>query len=455
MPQLTKATLEEVSTDDITVIVPIQFNPTSLRLQLANRTEGGDQPGRQARQYIGTGSATLSLELIYDTADEGTTGWPKSVLEYTSQLEYFITPRLQGGQHQAPPRARFSWSEFSIEGVVEGLTVELDHFAHDGTPLRAKASLSIKGQNADYQFIEIGPGANDGAAPAAPGQPKPAAAPGASNNPFSNALNGLANNPVTDALGKGRAALADAQGKVARALSGESLSQLAQRNGLDPAAWRGLAAGLSNPLSLSAGALVSLGGGRLGAPSRPRGGAPQGGAGASPASRLGLAPSAPSRDAATNLARGYALSAAAGVGPAVQQARAQAAADKVRDARLAFAAPSPLRGAGAQAAAGPGVMATDGEGRAAAAARIDLRAVTFGSGAPLRPRRRTAADDRVDALNGSGRRPSQGDGMPPTTTDGSTPAWLALPRRGTGLRSGTARGGGCGCGCGGRKGRHP
>ncbi len=340
MPQLTKATLEEVSTDDITVIVPIQFNPTSLRLQLSNRTEGGDQPGRQARQYIGTGSATLSLELIYDTADEGTTGWPKSVLEYTSQLEYFITPRLQGGQHQAPPRARFSWSEFSIEGVVEGLTVELDHFAHDGTPLRAKASLSIKGQNPEYQFIEIGPGANDGAAPAAPGQPKPAAAPGASNNPFSNALNSLTNNPVTDALGRGRPALADAQGKVARALSGESLSQLAQRAGLDPAAWRGLAAGLSNPLTLAAGTVVSLGGGRLGAPSRP-GVAPQAGAGANPAARLGLQPSsAPSRDAGAGLALGYALSAAAGVGPAVQQMRSQAAAEKARDARLAFAAPA-------------------------------------------------------------------------------------------------------------------
>ena len=147
MPALEKAVLEEVSNDKISILVPIQFNPTSLRMQISNRTEGGEQQGRQARQYVGTGSTTLSLELVYDTADQGTTQQPRSAFEYTSQLEYFITPRSQGNQRQAPPRVRFRWGQLSLEGVIESLNVDFDLFAHDGTPLRAKASLSIKGQN--------------------------------------------------------------------------------------------------------------------------------------------------------------------------------------------------------------------------------------------------------------------------------------------------------------------
>jgi hypothetical protein len=438
MPTLTKATLEEVTTSGDPLVVPIQFNPTSLRLQIGNHTEGGDQPGRQARQYIGTGSATLSLELTYDTADEGTTGWPKSVLEYTSLLEHFITPRREGNQHTAPPRARFSWSEFSIEGVVESLTVELDHFAHDGTPLRAKASLSIKGQNPEYQFITIGPGANDAPSPAAPGQPRAPAAPGASNNPFSKALNGAMNNPVADALGKAQSALSQAQGKIARALSGESLAQLAQRTGLDPAAWRALANGISNPLSLGAGVAVAIGGGRIGAPQGPTRGGAQASAGASPAAQLGLDPATtPARDAGPALARGYALSAAGGIGTAVQVVKGQEAAAKAQDARRAFASSS--------AAARPDP----------AARAVDPRALSFGAGVPLRPRRRTAADERAEALNGSGRAPRGEDGLPPTTADATVPAWLALPRRQAGAPAHAKFGsGGCGCGCGGAKGGH-
>lgn len=475
MPQLTKATLEEVTNSGDPLVVPIQFNPTSLRLQIGNRTEGGEQPGRQARQYIGTGSATLSLELVFDTADEGTTGWPRSVLEYTSLLEYFITPRRAGDQHVAPPRARFSWSEFSIEGVVEQLTVELDHFAHDGTPLRAKAALSIKGQNPDYQFITVGPGSSDAPAPGAPGDAAAGAAPGAANNPFSQALNGLTNNPVTDALGDAldgtRGAVNAANGAMANALSGESLAELAQRAGLNPAAWRGLANGLSNPLSLGAGVGVSLGGGLIGLPGAGLRTGAQAGVRQGAAAALGLSSSSkPARGVNATLSQGYAISGAAGVGQAVQSVKAQEAQARVEKARLAFASPQLATAAqiGAVRVSGAGglstgVAATGGvtaapilaSGRANPSAVVaDPRAQSYGADVPLRPRRRTGADDRAEALNGSGRPLARGDGLPPTTTDPSTPAWRALPRRAAGgaVRASHASGCGCGCGCsGGRR----
>ncbi|MCI5224926.1 MAG: hypothetical protein D3924_20215, partial [Candidatus Electrothrix sp. AR4] len=91
MPQLEKATLEPVwaykseskkdksynykPADPKGKPMEVQFNPTSLHLKMSNQNEGGRTLGRQRRQQIGTSSTVLTLELIFDTADE-TTGSP-------------------------------------------------------------------------------------------------------------------------------------------------------------------------------------------------------------------------------------------------------------------------------------------------------------------------------------------------------------------------------------------
>ncbi len=460
MPQLEKAVLEEVGGAAPNPPLPIQFNPTSLRMQISNRTEGGDQQGRQARQYVGTGSTTLSLELVYDTADEGTTDRPRSAIEYTSRLEYFVTPRSNGNQRQAPPRVRFRWGQLSLEGVIESLSVDFDLFAHDGTPLRAKASLSIKGQNPEYEFGEIGPAANQGGGEPAPGQPK-AAQPGAKNNPLSNALNGLMNNPVTNALSKAQGVLnaftSDLNSKIARALDGESLAQLAQRAGLDPNAWRALAAGLSNPLTLSAGLEVPIGG-RIGlsAGIGARIGV-QAGSGASPQVSLGLAPSNAQAAAGAGaggqiaaLAQGYALAGAGGVGAAIEQLKTGTVQADRRDAKLAFAG---VAGVIAPPAAAPSAVDPDVR-MGVFVRRADPRAISFGAGVPLRDLIQTATDQRANALNGQTRlktgSPPQEPGFPLATLDPTRPGWTALPLRGGGAAAQTKGKSGCGCGCTGR-----
>lgn len=460
MPALEKAVLEEVSNDDIAIEMPIQFNPTSLRMQISNRTEGGDQQGRQARQYVGTGSTTLSLELVYDTADEGTTERPRSALEYTAQLEYFITPRSKGSQRQAPPRVRFRWGQLALEGVVESLSVDFDLFAHDGTPLRAKASLSIKGQNPDYEFGEIGPAANQGGGEPAPGQPAPAQ-PGAKNNPLSKALNGLMNNPVTNALGKAQGALNkftnDINSKIARALDGESLAQLAQRAGLDPNAWRALSAGLANPLTLKAGREIPIGGrigigagvgARVGVQTSTRSD-PQVSLGLAPSNAQAVAGPAGSGGQASALAQGYALSAAGGVGAALETVKSGAVQAGRRDAKLAFAGVT----GPSESATPPPSSGLPGERMTVFARRADQRAISFGAGVPLRDLIQTATEERANALNGQTRvksGPPADPGFPPSTLDPTRPGWTALPLRA--VRKAAAQGAGkAGCGCGGRQ----
>ena len=149
--------------------VDVQFNPESLKLALANKVEGGQTKGKQRRQYLGKTSTTLSFDLHFDTADEGTTDEPVSVRTRTSVVERYVLPKGKGNQKQAPPKVRFQWGELIIDGIIEDVGIDFDLFAPNGTPLRAKIAVSIKEQDAKYQLLETGPGANQAGTPTPPG----------------------------------------------------------------------------------------------------------------------------------------------------------------------------------------------------------------------------------------------------------------------------------------------
>ncbi|HXU44877.1 MAG TPA: hypothetical protein VN783_05085, partial [Thermoanaerobaculia bacterium] len=251
--QLKKATLQEISSDQqgqpVGDPVEVQFNPTTLHLTISNQVEGGDTRGRQARQYIGSSSTVLTCDLVFDTADEGTTDSPRSVREKTAIVERFVLPKEDG--KEAPPKLRFHWGELILDGVVNSVSIDFDHFAADGTPLRAKVALSLQEQNAKYQFLEAGPGANrQGNAPA-PGALSLGAVGGASLG-----LSAGLSIGASAGLSVGLSAGLGAQASLA--LDGESAAEFAARVGVDPSAWRGLDADLSGGLSLGAGAEVAF-----------------------------------------------------------------------------------------------------------------------------------------------------------------------------------------------------
>ncbi|MCC6234900.1 MAG: hypothetical protein IT580_19815, partial [Verrucomicrobiales bacterium] len=235
MSQLEKAQLQPVKADGTPdgAAIPVQFNPATLRLQISNQVEGSASRGRQVRQYTGASSTQLTVELIFDTADEGTTDGPVSVRTKTSQVEQFLYPKADEGQKQAPPRLRFEWGDLVVEGVVESLNIDLDHFAANGFPLRAKVGFSLKEQDRRYELKTAGDGAN---------------AAGSSTRP------GEAGSGSLGSAGGGIAA------QVAAALGGESAAEFAARVGLDPSAWRGLSLGasLGGSLSLEAGLEVGF-----------------------------------------------------------------------------------------------------------------------------------------------------------------------------------------------------
>lgn len=374
MSDLTKATLTVLDGADKGTAVEVQFNPATLQLQMTNSVDGAKSRGRQTQQFNGTSSTQLSVDLEFDSADEGTNANPVDVRTKTNQVRRFVLP---GGpkSKQAPPRVTFEWGTFALSGVMSSLTEELSFFSSDGAPLRSKLSVQIKEQDPKFAALESGPGANT--------DTKPPGAGDGDLQPTGPGSNG--GGPVDQA---------------AAALAGETPADFLARNGLAPEAWRALGSvlgALGEGIELEAGvsigfdASLSVG---LGV------GVSAGlhvGLGTSVETSLGLqAGSGGASAAGAGLQQGFALAAAGGVTAATESARTSEASGAADAARAGFGGtPAAASVIGPPAAAARSPLAAGGSARtlsatsaapAASPPRADRRATSYGRGVPLRDR---------------------------------------------------------------------
>ncbi|MCX5150476.1 hypothetical protein OHB36_27555 [Streptomyces sp. NBC_00320] len=210
----------------------VQFNPATLRISRNNNVDrGGATTRNQKVQHPAQEGSTLTFDLEFDTAEQRGGGQYVDVRRWTALVRQFVEPPAKPSD--PPPAVRFVWGTLRYNGIVTQVNEELDHFAPDGTPLRAKVGVTIVEQNFAYQAHAEGPATRDARSATEAGDQRTGAAPGTSGT----------NRPR----------------QVVQAQDGESAQQLLSRLGLDPAAWRGAMSGLDSPLTLAAGAAVQLG----------------------------------------------------------------------------------------------------------------------------------------------------------------------------------------------------
>lgn len=127
--------------------IEVQFNPTSLKVSLANTLKANRRGGSsRAAQYVDKSSSSLSVELIFDTTRDNS-----DVRRATKEIaEEFMKPVRQGNRNRAPKRCLFKWGAFEFVGLMESFEETLDFFAPEGIPLRA--TLSVKLSEDRFQF---------------------------------------------------------------------------------------------------------------------------------------------------------------------------------------------------------------------------------------------------------------------------------------------------------------
>jgi hypothetical protein len=212
----TPTTKAYLLTEDNTRI-PCLFNPAQLALSQVNGWAADVMPGKGVPRlrYTGAVSGQLHLELFFDTTDTGS-----PVTEHTAKLVSLmeVDENLPGSSpatnNARPPWVVFHWGDFhSFKAVVSSLEVVFDYFSSDGTPLRARAAITLTQYQQDMAFGPQNPTS---------GTPRPH--------------------------------------RVHRVRPGETLDRISALHLGDPTRWRAIAEanGIEDPLDLRPGSLLSI-----------------------------------------------------------------------------------------------------------------------------------------------------------------------------------------------------
>lgn len=143
----------------------VQYNPSELRFEKAVQLAEIGIPGLDAplQQFVRGQAERLSVELFFDTTDQGMGTGARSVTRYTDRLMELV--KVEPSSH-APPICTFTWGSQmpganlserlssqrrqSFTGVVDQVRQRFTLFSPDGVPLRARVNLSIR----EYRPLE-------------------------------------------------------------------------------------------------------------------------------------------------------------------------------------------------------------------------------------------------------------------------------------------------------------
>jgi len=162
MLSLAKAQIQRLAADGTPQggAIDVLYNPTEYTLTKANQWAEIPVPGLDSPliQFIRGQSETLSLDLFFDSTDDGTGDDATPVTEKTDAFYQLI--KIESESH-APPVVLFSWggdsfpgsrsyqslagqSRYGFKGVVDSVKQRYTMFSSEGLPLRAIVTLALK-----------------------------------------------------------------------------------------------------------------------------------------------------------------------------------------------------------------------------------------------------------------------------------------------------------------------
>lgn len=153
MTVLAKARFHRLATpsDNQGSTLEVQYNPSELTFTKAAQIAEIPIPGLDTPllQYVRGLAETTSVELFFDTTDDGTGAEAKPVTKKTDEFYKLIKA---DAQTHAPPVLLFTWGGTAFPGgrrdgmrcVVTSVRQQFTLFAPNGMPLRAKLTVDLK-----------------------------------------------------------------------------------------------------------------------------------------------------------------------------------------------------------------------------------------------------------------------------------------------------------------------
>jgi hypothetical protein len=155
---LAKAVFRVLKKGETFDVLHVSYNPNSLTFEKKPKISTIPIPGidHPLQQFVRGEIETLSVELFFDTTKDGMGSSVKSVTEETDKFYGLV--KIDPETH-APPVCVFAWGtnfpgdklperygnqrRECFKGLVTSIKQEFKLFAPDGTPLRAKVTVSL------------------------------------------------------------------------------------------------------------------------------------------------------------------------------------------------------------------------------------------------------------------------------------------------------------------------
>lgn len=118
--------------------VSVLFNPTEYAIDRSNQLQSTVVPGlpTPVTQFVGGGGQTLSMELFFDTYEQGI-----DVRQHTGKVTGLMdmNPDLH-----APPVCMVIWGRMQFKAVVERIGQRFTMFLDSGIPVRATLQVTFR-----------------------------------------------------------------------------------------------------------------------------------------------------------------------------------------------------------------------------------------------------------------------------------------------------------------------
>lgn len=143
---LQKALIQRLDREGtVTEEISVRFNPTQYQLDKTVSYQQQSLPGFSSpiTQFVSGQAETLSMELLFDTTDREPDAADVRAA-FTDKLDDLLT--VDGTLH-APPVCRFVWGKLEFRAVLQSASKSFTMFAPDGTPVRARVSVTFAEYN--------------------------------------------------------------------------------------------------------------------------------------------------------------------------------------------------------------------------------------------------------------------------------------------------------------------
>jgi hypothetical protein len=117
--------------------IDVMFNPTEYSNAINVKWKGGEG---EIPEFLGSNFGNLVITLFFDTYEKGADVREAGI----KRIVELGVPSVEGEEWKTPPLCLFSWGKFNFKGVIEKVEPNFTMFLSDGTPVRAKVTITMK-----------------------------------------------------------------------------------------------------------------------------------------------------------------------------------------------------------------------------------------------------------------------------------------------------------------------